>query len=133
MATEQRLIMKLTMPAPALPPRCLSAAGGRRRGAQARCASFTLSASRIIPYRLPLRAEWASAQGSFAERRGWLLRLETDAGLIGWGDCAPLPEHDAAGELDALGQALAGLDLEAARQRLSSAQLHPAVRCAADV
>jgi o-succinylbenzoate synthase len=92
-----------------------------------------IRASRVIPYRLPLRAEWVSAQGSFAERHGWLLRLETDAGLAGWGDCAPLPEHDAAGELEALAQALSGLDLETARQCLNAACLQPAVRCAADV
>jgi o-succinylbenzoate synthase len=127
MANEQRLIMKFTMPVSPTPlrqaqcgaalPRCLSVAEG----------------SRVIPYRLPLRAEWVSAQGSFAQRRGWLLRLETDAGLAGWGDCAPLPEYAAAEELETLRQALTGLDLEAARQRLYSARLHPAVRCAADV
>jgi len=92
-----------------------------------------LRASRIIPYRLPLRAAWVSAQGHFATRLGWLLRLETDTGLVGWGDCAPLPECDVAGALEALGQALAGLGLEAARQWLDLAQTHPAVRCAADV
>ncbi|MDO9191095.1 MAG: o-succinylbenzoate synthase [Sulfurimicrobium sp.] len=92
-----------------------------------------IRASRIIPYRLPLRAAWTSAQGGFATRNGWLLRLETDAGLAGWGDCAPLPEHDAAGELESLAQALSGLDLDTARQCLNAARLHPAVRCAADV
>lgn len=92
-----------------------------------------ISASRIIPYRLPLRAAWVSAQGSLAARHGWLLRLETDSGLVGWGDCAPLPERDVEGELEALTLTLTGHDLEAARQWLNSAQLHPAVRCAADV
>ncbi len=92
-----------------------------------------IRASRILPYRLPLHTAWASAQGGFAARRGWLLRLDTDSGLTGWGDCAPLPEHDAAGELEALAHALSGLRLEAARQCLSAACLHPAVRCAADV
>ena len=86
-----------------------------------------ISAS-VIPYRLPLRAEWASAQGSFAERRGWLLRLETDTGLAGWGECAPLPECNLAGELETLRQALTGLELEAARHLLQSPRLHPAVR-----
>lgn len=92
-----------------------------------------IHASRVIPYRLPLRADWASAQGGFAGRRGWLLRLETDSGLVGWGDCAPLPEYDVAGEMAALKQALTGLDLDTARQQLKPARLHPAVRCAADV
>lgn len=92
-----------------------------------------IRASRVIPYRLPLRAEWTSAQGRFAARQGWLLRLETDAGLVGWGDCAPLPEHDAGEELKILARTLTGMDMEAARQRLHSARRHPAVRCAADV
>jgi o-succinylbenzoate synthase len=92
-----------------------------------------IRASRIIPYRLPLRAAWVSAQARFAARHGWLLRLETDTGLTGWGDCAPLPEFDAAEELKALAQALAGQNPETARQWLHSAQLHPAARCAADV
>lgn len=92
-----------------------------------------IRASRILPYHLPLRAAWTSAQGSFAARRGWLLRLETDAGRVGWGDCAPLPEHDTARELEVLAQSLSGLEQETARQCLHSARLHPAVRCAADV
>jgi len=92
-----------------------------------------LRTSRIIPYRLPLRAAWVSAQGRFVARHGWLLRLETDTGLAGWGDCAPLPKCDVASALEALGQALTGLALETAWQWLQAAQLHPAVRCAADV
>ncbi|MBU0594058.1 MAG: o-succinylbenzoate synthase [Gammaproteobacteria bacterium] len=92
-----------------------------------------IRASRIIPYRLPLRAEWISAQGSFAARCGWLLRLETDAGLAGWGDCAPLPEHDAAEELEALARVMAGMDMDSAWDGLRPARQHPAVRCAVDV
>lgn len=98
---------------------------------RARGKTVRISASRIVPYRLPLHAAWTSAQGGFTERLGWLLRLETDGGLIGWGDCAPLPEYAAADELASL--ALTGLDLETALQWLAGAQLHPAVRCAADV
>lgn len=92
-----------------------------------------IHASRIIPYRLPLRAEWVSAQGRFSVRRGWLLRLKTDAGLIGWGDSAPLPEYDAGGELEVLARALIGMDMETALHWLSSVRLHPAVCCAVDV
>lgn len=51
-----------------------------------------ISASRIIPYRLPLRQPWRSARGVFTHRAGWLVRLETETGLAGHGDCAPLPE-----------------------------------------
>lgn len=48
--------------------------------------------SRRLPYRLPLVRPWASAAGGCGERSGWLLRLETDDGRVGWGDCAPFPE-----------------------------------------
>lgn len=92
-----------------------------------------IHASRVIPYRLPLRAEWTSAQGGFSWRSGWLLRLETDSGLAGWGDCAPLPERNVTAEMAALKQWLTGLDMESARQRLEASCLHPAVRCAADI
>lgn len=50
-----------------------------------------IRSSRAIPYHLPLKTIWRSAAGGFAVRSGWLLRLETDDGLLGWGDCAPLP------------------------------------------
>ncbi|MDD5297465.1 MAG: enolase C-terminal domain-like protein [Rhodocyclaceae bacterium] len=51
-----------------------------------------IASARFQPYRLPLRAEWVSAVGSFAAREGWLLRVETDAGRVAYGDCAPLWE-----------------------------------------
>lgn len=46
----------------------------------------------LIPYCLPLRHPWRSARGIFTHRAGWLVRLESDIGLAGHGDCAPLPE-----------------------------------------
>ncbi|HJW26463.1 MAG TPA: o-succinylbenzoate synthase [Rhodocyclaceae bacterium] len=49
-------------------------------------------AAEWLPYRLPLRRPWASAAGGLDERRGRLLRLATDDGRSGWGDCAPFPE-----------------------------------------
>ncbi len=42
------------------------------------------------PYRLPLRRSWVSHRGALAERRGWLITLQTDE-HTGIGDCAPLP------------------------------------------
>lgn len=51
-----------------------------------------IAASRLIPYRLPLRHPWRSAHGVVTHRAGWLVRLETDVGLVGFGDCAPLPD-----------------------------------------
>lgn len=44
-----------------------------------------------IPYELRLTRPWHTSRGSFETRRGRLLRLKNAAGLIGWGDCAPLP------------------------------------------
>ena len=45
-----------------------------------------------LAYCLPLRQPWQSNRGSFSERHGRLRRLQTENGLTGWGDCAPLPE-----------------------------------------
>jgi len=67
-----------------------------------------------LPYCLPLRRPWQSSRGSFSERHGRLRRLQTDDGLTGWGDCAPLPEFgidDAAAA--ALAEETARLDLAA--------------------
>jgi o-succinylbenzoate synthase len=44
-----------------------------------------------LPYRLPFKRPWQTANGLLSEREGALLRLKTDDGLIGWGDAAPLP------------------------------------------
>lgn len=45
-----------------------------------------------LPYVLPLRTPWQTSRGRVVVRRGRLLRLRGEDGLIGWGDCAPLPE-----------------------------------------
>ena len=45
-----------------------------------------------LPYCLPFKQTWQTANGLLSEREGALLRLKTDDGLIGWGDAAPLPE-----------------------------------------
>ncbi len=50
-----------------------------------------IAAAQLIPYRLPLRHPWRSAHGVITHRCGWLVRLVSDEGLIGYGDCAPLP------------------------------------------
>lgn len=49
-------------------------------------------AAEWLPYRLPLKRPWQTSQGVLKERSGSLLRLETEDGETGWGDCAPLPE-----------------------------------------
>lgn len=45
-----------------------------------------------LPYCLALKRPWQSSQGVLSERCGRLLRLKTDDGRVGWGDCAPLSE-----------------------------------------
>lgn len=49
-------------------------------------------AAAIHEYRLPLRARWLTTGGGFSERQGCLLRLESENGARGYGDCAPLPK-----------------------------------------
>jgi len=47
--------------------------------------------ARLRPYTLPLDPPWPSVDGPVAERRGWIVALEDDAGRIGLGDAAPFP------------------------------------------
>ena len=42
-------------------------------------------------YRLPLRAPLRTAHGVWAEREGIIVRLEAEAGRVGFGEIAPLP------------------------------------------
>jgi O-succinylbenzoate synthase len=42
-------------------------------------------------YRLPFRSPIATAHGAWNTREGILLRLETEGGLVGWGEAAPVP------------------------------------------
>lgn len=92
-----------------------------------------ICASRVVPYRLPLRAAWRSARGGFDSRSGRLLILETDRGYRGWGDLAPLPGAGAADDRDCWHARLNGLDLKSARDWMNRAELSPAARCALDV
>ncbi len=90
------------------------------------------------PYRLPLRAAWSTAAGGFAWREGWLLRLETEEGLYGYGDCAPLPAMgtetlaQAAAALHAQAPTLLGQTVETSLAALldPTGNSAPAARCA---
>jgi O-succinylbenzoate synthase len=42
------------------------------------------------PFRFRLSRAMVTAHGALAERRGWLLRLQSPEGRIGWGEAAPL-------------------------------------------
>ena len=80
----------------------------------------------FTPYCLPLRQQWVSARGGFTVREGGLVRLATDAGLIGYGDCAPLPQagtesmDSAVACLSGWAAALPGLSPEVALGRISA-------------
>lgn len=99
-----------------------------------------ITAARLSPYHLPLRAEWASAAGGFTQRDGWLLRLSTDNGYTGYGDCAPLPETGgeslAAAEraLNEQTKRLEGQRVDAALKSLANPAgcKTPAARCAVE-
>ena len=45
----------------------------------------------LQPYSLPLVRPWAGARETIGVRHGVLVALRADDGLIGYGDCAPLP------------------------------------------
>ncbi|MBL9199666.1 MAG: o-succinylbenzoate synthase, partial [Opitutaceae bacterium] len=42
-------------------------------------------------YRAPFRAPVRTAHGLWAEREGMIVRLESEAGAVGWGEAAPIP------------------------------------------
>lgn len=51
----------------------------------------------IRAYRLPLIRPLETAHGPIADRAGWIVRLEDDAGLVGLGEACPLPEFGTEG------------------------------------
>ena len=90
----------------------------------------------FAPYRLPLRQPWASARGGFAVREGWLVRLATEAGLTGYGDCAPLPQTGTESADSAVAclsdwvAVLSGLSPQEALGRITASSAEaPAARC----
>ncbi|MCK6523188.1 o-succinylbenzoate synthase [Myxococcota bacterium] len=73
----------------------------------------------LTPYALPLRRPLATAAGLINRREGLVLRLVTEDGVEGLGECAPLPGFSA---LDLPGHRQA---LEALLAKLRGAALHP--------
>jgi o-succinylbenzoate synthase len=49
-----------------------------------------ITRAQVFPYSLRLRVPHVTAAGRFDSRHGYLLRIQTDQGAIGWGDAAPL-------------------------------------------
>lgn len=98
---------------------------------------------RWTAFRLPLRREFVTARAAFAYREGVIVRLSTDAGIVGMGEASPLPQ----GSETALPRVLALLDLAVTAcvgQRLDDLEAvlyelgrncpaGAAVRCALDV
>ena len=68
------------------------------------------------PFQFSLPQAMVTAHGALRERRGWLLRLEAEAGLqaVGWGEASPLEaDHPAvAAALEGLPQTLRRSELE---------------------
>ena len=42
-------------------------------------------------YRAPFRVAVRTAHGVWGEREGLIVRLENEAGAVGWGEAAPIP------------------------------------------
>ncbi|MGP1609244.1 MAG: o-succinylbenzoate synthase [Burkholderiales bacterium] len=92
----------------------------------------------LHPYDLPMRATWVSAAGGFSRRAGCLLRVTTDDGRRGHGDCAPLTGmggeslQAAVSALRRQAPGLAGLSPDDALAALppAAASSTPAARCA---
>lgn len=92
--------------------------------------------SRLTTYNLPLLRRWQGSGPGFFARCGWLLELRDSAGLVGYGDCAPLPDHgtetntEADAGLESALPGLIGLTPEQALKRLPGPGPTPAARCA---
>ena len=95
------------------------------------------------PYCIPFRQPFATAHGTHTERRGFLLQLHTDTGLVGLGEAAPIPGSaprawsDAATLLEAVQESLSGKRLQETTDVMSPVDhLHAAavaaVRCGLD-
>ncbi len=72
---------------------------------------------RRVPFRVPFRAGFATADGPAAWREGVMVRLTTNTGAVGLGEASPLPERggrlrDAVELLDELGPGLVGEQLD---------------------
>ena len=77
-----------------------------------------ISGCRTFRYRLPLAEPLTLAGRVIHERKGLLVRIDSDSGASGWGDVAPLPGFsreslaEAETEMAALGRLLAGAEID---------------------
>jgi O-succinylbenzoate synthase len=72
------------------------------------------------PFAFRLPRQLVTAQGALAQKRGWLLRLQTADGRLGWGEAAPLEPQDPQGH-GACAAAIAALGPRLERQHLEQA------------
>ncbi len=92
--------------------------------------------AQLADYRLRLRRPWKTAKSHHTERLGWLVKLATADGAIGFGDCAPLAEMGTESPWLAIRRLRRGLNdclgLEpmAALEGLPDWRDAPAARCA---
>ncbi|MEA1888688.1 MAG: o-succinylbenzoate synthase [Pseudomonadota bacterium] len=90
---------------------------------------------KLTPYRLPLKQTWKTSNISLSSRKGWLIELSGEAGLSGFGDCAPLPASgteqplQANNWLETQSKRLQHTPAVDALEQLSAAHLCPAARC----
>ena len=100
---------------------------------------------RWTAYRLPFRAEFSTSRGVSTYREGLILRLDTDSGVVGLGEAAPVPERgrgtlgEALAILDEVGSGLMGRQLDEVQALMDeTGRGHgdgamAAVRCAFDL
>ena len=69
--------------------------------------AVTISSFRIYRYRLPLVGPLPLAGRVIREREGLLVRIDSDKGVSGWGDVAPLPGFSGEGIDEATAEAMA--------------------------
>jgi o-succinylbenzoate synthase len=89
----------------------------------------------LLPYRLPLVRPWVTGRGRWNERCGMLLCLEDEAGLRGYGDCAPWSEFGTEDpevshhQLQRLARECRGRDLSDLLRESTQWRETPAARC----
>jgi o-succinylbenzoate synthase len=95
-----------------------------------------ITGCRAVPYDLPFVRPWRTAHGTMQRRRGWTIQIETDAGVTGVGECAPMPEagterpEEAGATLSAWLDRAVGMGLDALWEAVDREPPPVSVRCA---
>jgi o-succinylbenzoate synthase len=98
-----------------------------------------ISTAEVLEQRWPLATVLHTARGVVRERRGLLLRLTSDSGIIGWGEASPAawvggePLHAARASLDEIvRRAAPGTTARALTSALAAVPLAASAACALD-